>query len=282
METSSFFIIVFSAMMHAGWNFFTKRSTANKIAVLWLGWIIAGIFTFPIAYFTSDFTNASPDWVIYFIATCVTHACYLYMLGHSYSIGEMSLIYPISRGCGIFITVLVVTILGVDQISSGGLLGVIVLASGIIMIALKSAKDLEKQEAIKAAAKVGICVSMYSVVDKLSVAKIPVAFYMSVMFMLSPVILIPIMFKQLKAQTIVVLQRHKTTSALIGLVSYFTYLLVLYAMKNSPAAYVVALREMSIVFGSLLGIWLLKEEKSARKLAGILIIMIGAILIKIS
>ena len=81
METSSFFIILFSAMMHAGWNFFTKRSTANKIAVLWLGWIIAGIFTFPIAYFTSDFSGFSPDWVVYFIATCVTHAVYLYMLG---------------------------------------------------------------------------------------------------------------------------------------------------------------------------------------------------------
>lgn len=268
--------------MHAGWNFFTKRSTANKIAVLWLGWIIAGIFTFPIAYFTSDFSGFSPDWVVYFIATCVTHAVYLYMLGHSYSIGEMSLIYPISRGCGIFITVFFVTILGVDTISSGGLLGVLVLASGIILIAFKSFKDLEKREAIIAAAKVGICVSMYSLVDKLSVARIPVAFYMSVMFVLSPMLLIPLMIKQLKAQTIVVLQRHKTSSALIGLVSYFTYLLVLYAMKNSPAAYVVALREMSIVFGSLLGIWLLKEEKTTRKLIGICIIMLGAVLIKIS
>ena len=85
---------------------------------------------------------------------------------------------------------------------------------------------------------------------------------------------------KLRAQTIAVWHKHKLYSAAIGLVSMLTYLLVLFALQTSQTSYVVALREISIVMGSILGMWVLKEESNKRKLLGIIVILIGAVIIK--
>lgn len=282
MNSFAFSLIIVSAVMHASWNFFTKRSTANKISMLWLGWLLAGLFTMPYAIYTTDFSGASHIWIPFFVATTIAHALYIYMLGHSYSIGEMSLIYPMARGFGIFLTLIIVLAIGLDSISPQGFFGILLLASGIILVCIKRINDLEKRTAMKAALLVGCCVSSYSIIDKMSLEYIPPVFYMSLMFVLSPLSMTPIMVKKYAAQTKLVISKYKFYSFTVGLVSFCTYLLILFALQDNPASYVVALREISIVFGSILGIYFFKEERNKRKLLGILIILLGAVVIKTS
>lgn len=282
MNSAAFSLVIVSAIMHASWNFFTKRSTANKISMLWLGWLLAGLFTFPYAVYTTDFSHASNIWIPFFVATTIAHALYIYMLGHSYSIGEMSLIYPMARGFGIFLTLVIVTSIGLETVELRGLLGILLLGSGIVLICIKRINDLEKRTAMKAALMVGCCVSSYSIIDKMSLEYIPPVFYMSLMFILSPLSMTPIMVKKYATQTKLVISKYKFYSFSVGLVSFCTYLLILFALQDSRASYVVALREVSIVFGSILGIWYFKEEKNKRKLLGILIILVGAVVIKTS
>ena len=90
------------------------------------------------------------------------------------------------------------------------------------------------------------------------------------------------MFTKLRTQTLVVLKNHKFYSAMIGFVTMFTYTLILYALQSSSTPYVAALREISIVFASILGILVLKEEGNKRKIMGIAMIIIGAIIIKLA
>lgn len=280
MSSASFLLVMVSALMHASWNFYTKKSTANKIAMLWIGWLVAGVITFPISLVVSDFSFVSAEWVPYFFATAIIHALYIYLLGWSYSIGEMSLIYPISRGIGVLITMMIVLFLELESISDQGFFGVSILVLGIIFVSIKRFRDIEKRAAILVSISVGICISLYSIIDKLSILHIPPVFYISVMFITSALLLLPLMLTRLKAQTIAVWKKHKYYSALIGLVSLLTYLLILFALKESPAPYVVALREISIVFGAILGICMLKEERNKRKIFGIILILIGAFIIK--
>lgn len=282
MSSVSFVLIMISALMHASWNFYTKKSAANKIAMLWIGWLIAGFITFPIALVVSDFSFMSIEWLPYFVATAIVHALYIYLLGWSYSIGEMSLMYPIARGIGILVTMIIVLLLELESISDQGFLGVSVLVLGIVFVSIKRFRDIEKRAAIFVAIGVGICISLYSIIDKLSILHIPPVFYISIMFITSPLLLAPLMLTSLKAQTIAVWKKHKYYSGLIGLVSLLTYLLILFALKDSPAPYVVALREISIVFGAILGICMLKEERNKRKIFGLVLILIGAVIIKIA
>lgn len=282
MGSSAFALVLLSAVMHAAWNFFTKTATAHRISMLWFGWLIAGLITLPLAITVTDLSQISMDWLPYIVMTAIVHAIYIYLLGWSYSIGEMSLIYPMARGFSILLTLILVLLLGMDSISTKGFFGICMLASGILLVCIKRIRDLEKRVAMKAAILVGICVSTYSIIDKMSLSLIPPLFYMSVMFVTSPLLLTPVMLRKFGTQTKLVWHKYKLYSTMIGVVSLLTYYLILLALQNSPTSYVVALREVSIVFGSILGIWLLKEERNKRKLLGIVVILLGAIVIKTS
>lgn len=282
MSLVSFLLILLSAFMHAGWNFLTKKNIANKIAMLASGWFAAGLLSLPVALLHTDLTLISPTWVPFFAYTAIIHALYLYLLGWSYSIGEMSLIYPVARGVGILLTVAIVLLLEIDSISTMGFVGISLLVLGIVLMSFKKHKDIEKRAAVFVAILVGICVSLYSIVDKMSVLHIPPFFYISVMFFTSPLLLLPVMLTKLKAQTYVIWKNHKLYSLAIGIVSLITYLMILFALRDSPTPYVVALREISIVFGGLLGIFILNEERNRRKVIGLAMIILGAIVIKIA
>lgn len=282
MNTSDFALIILSAMLHASWNFFAKTSAADKIATLWFGWLVTGITMTPVAIYLTDFSSFSWKWIPLFVSTGIVHAIYLYLLGSAYKIGEMSVIYPVSRGIGVLLFCTICFAIGIESIGYDGFVGIFVLVTGIMLAALKNLRSLEKSEVVKLSGKVGLCISCYSIIDKLSVSHIPSIFYMSTMFIISPIILAPIMVTSLKEETKNVITNYKLYSSAIGMVGFITYLMILIAMKASPASYVVALREISIVFGSVLGVWLLKEECGKRKIIGVILIMIGAYIIKAS
>jgi drug/metabolite transporter (DMT)-like permease len=280
MDLSSFLMILLSATIHASWNFFTKKSLANKIVTLWFGWLIAGAIMTPVSLLFTQTESISSDWVPYIVLTTFVHAMYVYLLGWSYTLGEMSLAYPIARGIGVLFTVIIVVFTGMEVVSPNGVLGIFALVLGIVLIAIKRIRDLEKRNAMKVAALVGCCTAFYTIIDKISITYIPPFFYISVMFLCTSLSLLPIMLLRLRTHTLVVFRSHKRYCAMIGLLSLFAYLLILFALQKSPTPYVAAVREISIVFGSILGICYLKEERNKRKLIGIATILLGAIIIK--
>lgn len=282
MDSTSFLMILLSATIHASWNFFTKKSLANKIVTLWFGWLIAGLIMTPISLLFTDTETISLSWLPYIILTTFVHAMYVYLLGWSYTLGEMSLAYPIARGIGVLLTVVIVVFTGMEKVSPNGVIGIFALVLGITLIAIKRIRDLEKRNAMKVAVLVGCCTSFYTIIDKVSIVYIPPFFYISAMFLCTSLSLMPIMIFKLRAHTMVVWREHKSYCSMIGLSSFSAYLLILFALQKSPTPYVAAVREISIVFGSILGIWLLKEERNKRKLLGIAMILFGAIIIKMA
>ena len=61
----------------------------------------------------------------------------------------------------------------------------------------------------------------------------------------------------------------------VGFLVVFTYLLILFAMQTSNVSYVVAAREVSIVFSALFGIKWLGESHRRPRLIGALLIALG-------
>jgi drug/metabolite transporter (DMT)-like permease len=57
------------------------------------------------------------------------------------------------------------------------------------------------------------------------------------------------------------------------------YLLVLFAVRIAPVSYVAPARELSIVFGTLLGVTVLGERHPASRLAGATLILAGVLLL---
>jgi drug/metabolite transporter (DMT)-like permease len=61
----------------------------------------------------------------------------------------------------------------------------------------------------------------------------------------------------------------------IGLLSPSAYILVLAALTIAPVSYVAPGREISILFGALLGLRLLGESQATRRIAGASAIVVG-------
>jgi uncharacterized membrane protein len=282
MDFASFSLILVSAVFHAFWNFFTKRAKGDKISILWAGWLIAGTIMTPISLMVCDLSTASTSWIPFLLLTTIVHAMYIYMLGWSYSLGEVSLIYPIARGIGILITVSIILFSGMESISAKGLFGIIILVLGIVFISIKRFRDFEKRMAMVVSAMVGCCISFYTIIDKISIIHIHPLLYISLMFLFTPLLIAPYMLSKMRVETMLVLNRYKSYSAMIGFVSLITYLLILFALQKSPTPYVAALREISIVFVAILGIYFLNEERNKRKIIGIALIILGAMIIKLS
>eukprot|EP00041_Stephanoeca_diplocostata_P013507 m.237118 g.237118 ORF g.237118 m.237118 type:complete len:116 (-) comp19363_c0_seq1:402-749(-) len=76
------------------------------------------------------------------------------------------------------------------------------------------------------------------------------------------------------------LRTKKKYIFMVGCGSATSYLIVLYALSFTKASYVVALREVSIVFGTIFGILFLKEPAQATKIVGGLLVAAGLITIK--
>jgi len=57
------------------------------------------------------------------------------------------------------------------------------------------------------------------------------------------------------------------------------YMLVLYAMSIAPVSYILALRQVSVVIGALMGVVFLKESYGRVRVIGSIIIFLGVFLL---
>jgi len=66
-----------------------------------------------------------------------------------------------------------------------------------------------------------------------------------------------------------------------GACAVAAYGIALWAMTRAPVAVVAALRETSVIFGALIGAWLLKEGHLGPRLAGAATVLAGVIALKL-
>jgi drug/metabolite transporter (DMT)-like permease len=66
-----------------------------------------------------------------------------------------------------------------------------------------------------------------------------------------------------------------------GALSVTSYGVALWAMTRAPVAAVAALRETSVIFGALIGAWLLKEGHVARRVAGAATVAAGVVALRL-
>ena len=76
-------------------------------------------------------------------------------------------------------------------------------------------------------------------------------------------------------------RRRWPLAALGGAASIGSYTIALWAMTRAPVAMIAALRETSVLFGAVFGVWLLKERFGAQRAAGALVIVGGVVALRL-
>lgn len=286
MEPKAVILVIISAFIHSLWNLMSKKSR-NKIVFNWL-MISAGTILYlpPFLYyiFTNKIQIQSAGWQLIALSS-VFHTFYFYFLGKSYSYGDLSITYPIARSSPLFVPFLAYIFLN-EKLSLIGILGIVVILIGIYLLNFSSFNLKLSENAKKAviyALLTAIFSAFYSVNDKLGVSYVyPFCFiYLSIAltcFLYLPIIIRKNYFREMKIEW----KMNNKPILISGCLLIFSYLLILFAFTIDKVSYIVSLRQLSIVFGVIFGIFLLKEEHGKRRIIASLIMFIGFFLVVIA
>lgn len=282
LEPLVFAAVLFSAIFQAGWNFLTKKSRADKIALLAVGWFSLGVAMIPFAFYFREGDPFSVEWLRYMLLSGFIHAFYVCLLGWAYEVGEISVVYPVARGMGIVGTAVASLTFGLHGISGYGLLGISGVVAGVLLIGVSEVPHAGRRHAFLVALLVAVAVSAYSIVDSMGARHVPLVPYLAAMNILAPVFAAPFLLWRMRPQMRAVLRAHKGEAFVVSFAGLIAYTIVLWAYRRAPTAYVATLREFSVVIASLLGVVVLRENLSRRKALGIFVIVAGIVCLKLA
>lgn len=203
---------------------------------------------------------------------------YVINMSLSYSLGDYSLTYPILRGTASFLIPICSIVLFKESISIIGWIGIM-----IIFISILSLSDFMKKESIKnkyvvlLAVAGGLSITGYTLSDKvlLSILDPIMIFQFQNIIHILAFLWISISSGQLKQEWI-------TNWKIILLGAIFvpgSYIIFLFALKLVQVGQLAPIREISIVFGAILGTLILKEKQGKKKIISSIFIVIGVIIL---
>lgn len=274
-------LVLTAALFHSCWNALTKQAR-DQFAFLCLAVAVGSVLFLPVTLWALPPGGVPAVAWPYVVATIVLHALYFYALGRSYRSGEFSLVYPVARGLGVALVPIFAALFLDERRSAAGALGIALVVVGIIALqwigrppaAVGARRRLGSGTGW--ALLTGVTIAAYALVDKAGVSRLHPVPYIGLMFVGSLLLLLPAVLANVER-----FRREWTANwraILVASVMTLTaYLLVLFAFRLSKAGYVVAAREVSIVFSVVIGRLWFAERHLAARLAGAALVLAGVI-----
>ena len=279
MDTTVFFLVLFSAVLHAVWNSMASKHKNKNVSIpaIVYGHVPACVIAVIILPMPS--IESFP----YIILSALIHQGYQNFLLTAYQTGKFTTVYPMARGFGPLVaTVISIIFFGV-YLKVITLFSILLISTGVILIGLFSKSVIKNYKILYTSLATGVFIGMYSVIDgygaRISMSAIS---YMSWVFIFSA-LFFPIVLRLRKQKNI--LRKTLTEGKVIfwvgGTFSYLAYVITVWAFTKAPIPMVSALRESSIIFAIFIGYFYLKEKINLYKIISISLIFIGVIGLKV-
>ncbi|MFC7342197.1 EamA family transporter [Saccharopolyspora griseoalba] len=284
MGIAAVVLVVLAAFAHAGWNFFTKRAGSSGAGFVWLTATCATVLYLPVAAVALVATGVPPvrTWLLGVLVSAVIHLGYFLLLQRGYAAGDMSVVYPLARGTGPLLAVVIAVLVLGERPGWLGICGAALVVTGVFAIGLSD--GLPRAGANLAGIGFGLLtgalIAAYTLWDAHAVTGLalsPLLFDWSSNLARSA-LLAPYAIARRPALA-AVWRRHRREILAVGLLSPLAYVLVLFAMRLAPVSLVAPGRELSIVIAGVLAWRLLGEPQPARRLTGAAVVLAGVVLI---
>lgn len=280
MELSVFLAVLAAAVMHAGWNVLVKLKLDRFLSLCLIQTImgfmgVAMLLVFPLPAYAS---------LPYALVSGVLHLGYNLFLARSYRTGDLSQVYPIARGAAPLLTLAVTWTFMHEDLSLTGAAGVAVLVLGIWVISLLGRRGLRLDGlTLFFAIGTSVFIAAYTIVDGMGGrASGQPSSYAGMVFVFDAVFLAITALSMRGPGMIREVAPYWKTGVVGATLSVGAYWIAIWAMTKAPIASVAALRETSILVVMLLSMHVLKEKVSLTRLAGAALIVVGAVLIRLS
>jgi drug/metabolite transporter (DMT)-like permease len=278
MSAGVFFAVIGAALLHAVWNALVKGGSDK---VMSMGAVVLGHV--PLAVVALLFAPLPAVESLPYLAGGVgLHVGYQVFLLKSYELGDLTQVYPIARGSApLMVALFSVLVLGVD-LDPLQLLAVAIIGCGIISLTLVRRADGRRNGTAALLALItGLFIASYSLLDGMGARLAGTSLgYYSWLAIGNAILMAAYLGVRSPGTLAVIVTRGRRVFLVGGSASFIAYAIVTWAFTQAPIALVTALREASIVFALLIGVFFLKERLDLVKVAATLTTLIGAALLR--
>jgi drug/metabolite transporter (DMT)-like permease len=290
MTATEFALVIASALLHAVWSAAIKGArsplafgTVQHLAEL--PFALAALLAFSLA----DLTPAL--WALV-AATGLAHGLYGYWMSRAYERAELSRVYPIIRSTPALLPLLAIP-LG-ESVTPLGALGIAIVVAGVWLVygGELSLRSLLAPDLVYAWLTLATTVA-YSLADKFAMAELhasvwsgllprPFAWY-ALLTLAGASVRLPLALRAVGGAALVASARG--SGARIGLsmaAGFVGYGLILYVLQTAPASYVVAVRQLSVMFAAAIAMRFLGEQPSRQRVAGAALTVAGVATIAVA
>ncbi|PPR49503.1 MAG: hypothetical protein CFH15_00453 [Alphaproteobacteria bacterium MarineAlpha5_Bin5] len=265
-----FILILFSALFHAMWSALIK-SSSNPLSLMGITSIMELVIFIPLT-----FTVPLPTLEIWYflIATIVIHVFYRLNVIYSYKFGDLSYVYPIARGGSSLLIAIISLLFLSSKINLLGFIGVLIVCFGLFLISY-STKIKFNKPAFFLAISTALLITAYTLIDGTGVRKSENGF--SYIYWLIALNGIPILILSIFSKNGL---RKKNTYSIksgiaAGIFATLSYSIVVWGMQYIEIAYVSSIREVSIVFATIIGMIFLYEKNALKRIIPSILIVGG-------
>ena len=298
MTLTAAILLVLSAVIHAGWNSFSKKGHPT-LSFYMVANTCGAICMLPLLLSYGSAIGLVPLKVWckagfsgFFLA------CYMASLAGAYRTGDMSVAYPIARSFPALFVAAITMILGLGQRLSGGfLVAVVLIVLGSMVLPLHQFRRLDLRGRWNLSCALSLLAALatagYTIVDHAAIADLQAISGRP--FAAMDAVLIYIVLEAFsgslweiawvlcssseRLRFRAVMAGKKWAAAMTGVSIYLTYGLVLLSMNYvTNVSYVAVFRQLSIPMGAVFGMVFLKEPRPLPKLAGLVLIFLGSIM----
>ncbi len=280
IETHVLLVVLLAAALHATWNALVKGASDKLISMtaVVLGHAPFAMLALPFVPFPD------PASFPYIVGGAALHVGYQLFLLWAYRQGDLTQVYPIARGTAPLIVAGFSVLVFREQLSTMQFVAIATIGCGIMSLVLvRGSQGMHNPVGAALALITGCFVAGYSMVDGYGAraSGSPVGFYAweTLLNAATFAVIVAITSPGALQKTI---RSHKKMMAVGGGASFAAYALVVWAFTQAPIAVVTALRETSIVFALLIGVFFLKERLNLVKLVSAMLTMLGALMLRFS
>jgi len=290
MSSLAFLLIVFSALMHALWNLLVKRSRDKTVFIWWMFVVSGSLLNLLVGFF---FPSLPPLRLEVVLLAASGGACFvLYHLfnGVAYRDGDLSLAYPLSQTSMVYVPIWGTWLLG-ERLSPLGAGGVALILLGAYCVQLRSLRSDEVlrpfrslgELPVRAALAAGLVYSVGAIIDKTGVTLYPpLQFTWLLVMCMFLIMTVNLMRPRFRGRILQEWHASRRLILLSGPVMMGSFLSFRYGLQMAPVSYAVPVRQVSLLFGVLLGVLFLGERYGRIRFVSALLIMAGAVLIRLS
>jgi drug/metabolite transporter (DMT)-like permease len=260
MSLSAFALALGAALLHASWNVLLAGARDSEAATAVA--TLAGVALLaPVAIVSGGVESAALPFAG---ASAVIHVAYLALLARAYRGGEVSVVYPISRG----VAPVLVLAAGAAALGEGAsvvqVAGVLAVSAGVFLVQSGGTRLVRRDLLFGLA--IAAVIAAYTLVDAEGVERSRAPAYLALLLTPAAVVYATALWiggrgRELRAEL-------RPRAALTGLFVVGAYGLVLGALRMADAAPVAAVRESSVVIAALMAAAFLHEQVGSRRLGG--------------